>query len=139
MRRSDTTRTVSRQDAHRYFAKAKEFSASASSDLDAARWNAAGLNAIHAGISATDAAIVAASGLRSAAKDHGATVELLAKSVPAAGATQIRQLTGLLGMKNTVEYEQRLLTEAEARSLAEQSTRLVRWAGSAVIAALGER
>lgn len=127
MARSDSIRRVSRQESRKYLVKAREFLASADSELRQDRWNSAGLNAVHAGISASDAAIVVSSGARSAANDHTAAVELLRTAVSESGATQLRQLTGLLGMKNTVEYEQRLLTQAEARSLVEQATRLVRW------------
>jgi hypothetical protein len=57
-------------------------------------------------------------------------------TVPEAAASQERQLSGLLGMKNTVEYEQRLVTEAEARSMLVQAQRLVAWAANVVSAHL---
>jgi hypothetical protein len=136
--RGDSTRAVDRRQAQKFLAKAQEFFESASGDLLNKRWNAAGLNAIHAGISAADAAVVASSGQRSSSKDHSAAVDLLTSAVPEAGASQLRQLTGLLGMKNAVEYEQRLMTESETRALVEQSGRLVRWAATVVSDHLGE-
>lgn len=136
MIRSDDTRSVSRGESRPYLAKAEEFAANARAALLAKRWNSAGLDAIHAGISAADAAMIASAGVRSVSKDHGAAVGLLRRMVPEAGATQERQLTGLLGMKNAVEYEQRLVTEAEARALAEHADRLVRWAAGVVAAHL---
>ena len=96
------------------------------------QWNSAGLAAVHAAISAADAAIVASSGRRSASKDHMEAVELMRSLVPEAAATQERQLTGLLSMKNTIEYEQRLVTPVEAKTLTEQAGRLVRWATTVV-------
>lgn len=137
MGRNDSTRSVGRAQAHKYLTKAQEFYAVAEAALADDRWNAAGLNAIHAGISAADAAIVVSIGARSASKDHSTAVDLLRASVKEATASQVRQLTGLLGMKNTVEYEQRLVTEAEARSLVAQSGRLVRWTTRVVAAHLG--
>lgn len=137
MARSDNTRSVARKEAHKFLAKAQEFLEGATNSLLSRRWNAAGLGAIHAGISAADAAVVASSGQRSSSKDHAAAVDLLRIAVPEAGAAQLRQLTGLLGMKNAVEYEQRLLTEAEARSLVAQSGRLVRRASTVASDHLG--
>jgi hypothetical protein len=134
--RNDNTRSVARKEANKFLAKAQEFLESATSSLTSRHWNAAGLSAIHAGISAADAAVVASSGQRSSSKDHAAAVDLLRIAVPEAGAAQLRQLTGLLSMKNAVEYEQRL-TEAEARSLVAQSGRLVRWAATVVADHLG--
>ena len=105
-----------------------EFATSAKSDLRETRWDSAGLTAIHAGISAADAAIIASAGLRSTSQDHGAVLQLLDDQVPEFTATQRRQLGGLLKMKNRVAYEQRLLAETEARQLVDQADRLARWA-----------
>lgn len=109
-----------------------EFLGAAEDALEQQRWTAAGLNAVHAGISGADAAIVAVAGVRSAAKDHGAVVDLLRKSVPNIPTAQIRQLTGLLAMKNGVEYEQRLLTETEARTLVQHAQRFCTWSSGIV-------
>lgn len=40
-------------------------------------------------------------------------------------------------MKNVVAYEERLLTENEARQLVDQARRLTRWASDVVEAKLG--
>lgn len=48
------------------------------------------------------------------------------------GATHRRQLTGLLKMKGIVEYDQRLLTEVEARQLVDQASRFVAWSAQVV-------
>jgi hypothetical protein len=132
MSRTDDTTSVARSESRKYLAKAQEFLATAGAAASDERWNSAALAAIHAGISAADAAIVASAGVRSSSKDHAAAVALLRRLVPESGATQERQLSGLLNMKNTVEYEQRLAVEAEARSLVQQAGRLVRWAASVV-------
>ena len=130
--RIDDTRPAERGQARSYLAKALEFHETARVAVAADRWNAAGLSAIHAGLSAADAALVASAGLRSSSKDHGAAVALLRQLVPEAGAAQERQLTGLLAMKNTIAYEQRMLTQEEAKTLTTNAGRLVRWASGVV-------
>jgi HEPN domain-containing protein len=127
---------MKRTEARTYLAKAQDFVETARLAVRDGRWDSAGLAAIHAGISAADAAIVASAGIRSTSRDHSAAVELMRTTVPEAAASQERQLSGLLGMKNTVEYEQRLVTEAEARSMLVQAQRLVAWAANVVSAHL---
>lgn len=126
------TRATPRAEALKPLAKCVEFAEAAHAALGDSRWNAAGLSAIHAGISAGDAALIASAGLRSASQDHGVVVSLLDAQVPEFTATQRRQLGGLLKMKNRVAYEQRLLTETEARQLVDHSGRLVNWARQVV-------
>jgi hypothetical protein len=92
------------------------------------RWNAAGRTAVHAGICAGDAALIASAGIRSTSPDHGVLVKLLDDQVPEFTGGQRRQLGGLLKMKNVVAYEQRPLTEAEARQLVDHARRLTAWA-----------
>jgi hypothetical protein len=124
-------RTVPRVEARVALSKAREFLTSAEAALVASRWNAAGLAAIHAGICASDAAVIAAAGVKSASKDHGAVVELLDQRVMEFKATQRRQLMGLL-KKNAVAYDSRLVTEVEARQLFDQADRVVTWSEDVV-------
>jgi HEPN domain-containing protein len=127
MARSGTA-PVPRGQAADVLRKASEFLESADNDLDQHRWTAAGLGAIHAGMTAADAALIAQTGLRSTSQNHGVVVELLDDHVADFSAAQRRQLTGLLKMKNTVAYEQRTLAEVESRQLVDSARRLVRWA-----------
>jgi hypothetical protein len=113
--------------------KAEEMSSAAASELAAGHWNSAGLNAVHAGICAADAALIASAGVRSSSQDHGAVLALLDERVSEFTATRRRQLGGLLKVKNVVAYEQRLLTETEARQLADQANRLTKWAAAVVM------
>ncbi len=136
MARKADVRQVRPAQARGAQSKAEEFAASAIRDLDAECWNAAGLAAVHAGISASDAALIASCGLVSASQDHGAVVALLEEQVGEYGAPQRRQLLGLLKMKNTVAYEQRLLTETEARQMVDQARRLAVWSSAIVEARL---
>jgi hypothetical protein len=128
-KKSDTRR-VARSDAVKSLGKCAEFLAGATASLDACRWNAAGLDAIHAGIAAADAALIASCGIRSVSDDHGAVVRLLDGRLGSFSAAQRRQMHGLLRMKNVVAYEQRLLTDTEARQLVDHARRLERWSSS---------
>lgn len=107
-------------------------SSAAASELATGHWNSAGLNAVHAGICAADAALIASAGVRSSSQDHGAVLALLEEGVSEFTATRRRQLGGLLKVRNVVAYEQRLLTETEARQLTDQANRLTKWAAAVV-------
>jgi hypothetical protein len=108
--------------------KCVEFADASRTALAGSHWNAAGLAAIHAGICAGDAALIASAGIRSTSQDHGAVIALLDDEVPEFTSSQRRHLAGLLKMKNHVAYEQRLLTETEARQLDDHARRLTLWA-----------
>lgn len=97
-------------------------------ELAASRWDAAGLAAIHAGISACDAVLSYRGGVRSAGQDHRAAVDLLQQVIGEAGTDASRHLKRLVDKKNIVAYEQRRLTQAEALDLTEHARRFVSWA-----------
>jgi hypothetical protein len=121
-------RQTPRSESTKSLIKALEFAEEARAALAAERWNASGLASIHSGICAADAALIASAGVRSISQDHGAVIALLEVQVPEFAAAQRRQLTGLLRLKTAVSYEQRLVTEIEARQLAENAERLSTWA-----------
>lgn len=127
-----------RGEARKAPSKAVEFIEAAQADTQAQRWNAAGLEAIHSGIAAADAALIASAGLRSTSQDHGAVVPLLEAQIPEFKAEQRRQLGGLLKKKNQVANEQRPLSEVEARTLVDHAARLARWATVLVRTQAGE-
>lgn len=137
MAKNDEARVAPRRDAQGALTKAEEFSATAQDALGQSRWNAAGLASIHAGICAADAALIASAGIRSMSQDHGAVLRMLDDQVHEFGTPQRRQLAGLIKMKNAVAYEQRLLTEGEARQLVDHAARLTRWAAAVVEDHLG--
>ena len=126
--RSDRTRPSSRADARQYLAKADEFLGAMESSLAAAQWDAAGLAAIHSGISAADAVLSYRGGVRSAGQDHRAAAELLVQVLGSAAVDGATHLRRLVQKKSLVEYEQRRLTQAEALDLAEHARRLLKWA-----------
>lgn len=124
------TREVPRAEAHNALRKAREFADSGKASLAASRWNAAGLDAIHAGIAAADAVLIGMAGLRSISRDHGAVMLLLERETSVFTTSQRRQLAGLLKMKNQVAYDQRLVMEVDARQMVDAATRLLAWATS---------
>lgn len=128
MPRSDRTRPATKADARHFLAKAFQFLASMEDELTASRWDAAGLAAIHAGISAGDAVLSYRGGVRSAGQGHRTAVDLLQQIVGEAATEASRHLKRLVDKKNLVEYEQRRLTQAEALDLAEHARRFVEWA-----------
>jgi hypothetical protein len=91
-----------------YLRKARENLEAAIESLKAQRWNAATMNAVHCGISATDALIVFMIGVRHAGERHEDAVTLLMtlnlpKNVL---TTKGRQLSRLLAIKSNAEYSE---------------------------------
>ncbi len=124
------TAAVRRGEARLYLGKADQFLEQARVALDALRYDAALLNAIHAAISGTDAVTVALAGRRSTDPDHQRSVDLLEESATSAPEIRerSRQVRALLAQKNTVEYESRPASAREARDGVERAGRLVEWA-----------
>ena len=118
--------------AREFLAKADEFLAASESSERDERWDAAGLAAVHAGISFADAVLAEVAGIRSRETDHGALVSLLDERVAAFGGAQRRQLVGLLSKKTMVEYESRPMTMTEAVQLTDSASRLGKWARTLV-------
>ena len=130
--RSDRTRPSTKADARQYLAKSYEFLEAMESALSAGQWDAAGLAAIHSGISAADGVLSYRGGVRSAGQDHRAAAELLVQVLGPAADDGSKHLRRLVQKKTLVEYEERRLTQAEALDLAEHARRLLRWARTQV-------
>jgi hypothetical protein len=121
---------ASRTEASLYLAKAEQFVEASQGALEAHRYDAGMLNAIHAAISAADGVAVALSGRRSTDPDHQRAVDLLeevGRGSESIGA-RVKQLRGLLSKKNRVEYESRRATAREAAEAVERAVRIVVWA-----------
>ena len=95
--------------------------------LEQSKWNSAGLQAVHTVISASDAVIVYYGGVKSAEVDHreviGLLQDIIGKDASAAG----RHVSMVIAKKNLVEYEERLITQAEARDMVEHAKRFIDW------------
>ncbi|MDP2940674.1 MAG: HEPN domain-containing protein [Candidatus Omnitrophota bacterium] len=128
MTRDIKTSRVPKPDYINYLKKAEEFLSSAQDSLIKDKWNAAGLNAIHAGISAADALLVALHGIKSTSPKHDDIIKLLSSLMKHKGLEEnISHLRSLISMKSIVEYDQRLITQSEAVNLSKHSERFLAW------------
>lgn len=86
--------------------------------------------AVHAGISAADAFTVGLAGVRSTDADHLRVVDLLCEvGRDARGVdTKAQQPSALLGLKNRIEYEDKLARETDAATAIDRGDRIVEWA-----------
>jgi hypothetical protein len=124
----ERTRPAAKSDSKQYIAKAEEFLASMESALAAELWDAAGLAAIHSGITAADAVLAYHGGVRSAGQDHRVAVDLLKQTMGTDASRAATHLKRLIDKKNLVEYEQRRLIRSEAVDLADHARRFMKWA-----------
>ena len=104
------TKSVSESDYTVYLKKAKEFYQTMYQAEKSENWNAVGLNGVHCVISLIDTLLVRHVGIRSAADDHMAVVDLLTSRA----AEKIKELAQksqtarrVIAKKNLVEYDNR--------------------------------
>lgn len=124
------TKPVDRNLAYNYLKKAEEFYETMKDAIGKTRWNAAASNAIHVGISAADSVSVFIKGLRSSSEKHE-DVEKILKELNLDNKEindKIVQVKGLLAIKNSVEYEEKLVNENTALSASKNAERLLKWA-----------
>jgi predicted house-cleaning NTP pyrophosphatase (Maf/HAM1 superfamily) len=127
------TASVSIETGKNFLIKAREFLETMESSLANRKWNAAALNAIHAGISACDAVTTVLGGVRSKSQKHEDAVKVLKQISSAPGTTEAAgHLHQLLRLKHNVEYEGRLFVQTDAVTLAKHARRFVEWAGPLV-------
>ena len=124
---------MERRVAAQYLKKAAEFFESMQQAMQAQRWNAVGLNAVHCAISACDAVLIFYTEQRSASPDHETAVHLLSV-LPKVPDTKQKAdtLRRILHEKNLIEYEDRMVTAQEAAELAKLTERFYRWADGLV-------
>ncbi len=127
-------RSVNRTLAPNYMKKAEQHVAEAFEALSAERSDTAVLLAIHAGISAVDAACVASAGVRSASQTHADQARLVRQLLPDDEDAQrvATQLEALIDRKNTVEYEARRYRPEDAQVTTKQAQRIVEWARTVI-------
>lgn len=131
MTKTIKTATVSKSDYSNYLKKSAEFHETMQECLSKGKWNAAGLNAIHAGISAADALLVFFHGMRSTSPKHDDTIKLITSLISHKDIKpNAAHLRNLIGMKNIVEYEVRLIDRYEALLLSKHATRFLEWVKS---------
>ncbi len=131
MAREIKTSHIPKTDYINYLKKAEEFFSGAQDNLLKEKWNAAGLNAIHAGISSADALLVSLHGIRSSSPKHDDVLKFFPSLVKHKGLEEnISHLRHLISMKSIVEYDQRLITQNEAIGLAKHAERFLAWVKS---------
>ena len=95
--------------------------------MDDLRLNSAGLEAIHAVISACDALTVARLELRCRGEDHRDVLQLLER-IPDVRSTDLKkQVSQVLSAKSSVEYGGEGLSPEQAGRLVTQAERVVKW------------
>lgn len=125
------TRSVSRERHATYLRKAQEFMRAAKSSLDSRDWDAVGLNAVHAAISAADALLVYYGGVRSTGDSHHDVAGLLRQHIKDDQlGSKVQTLSKVLAYKNLAAYEDREVTEAEGRDAEKLARRFLEWAQS---------
>lgn len=125
------TTSVRKSDFTSYLKKAEEFHEAMLGSLSKGKWNAVGLNAIHAGISAADALLVFSHGLRSTSSKHDDVIKLMTSLITHKDSQDKNShLRNLIYMKNIVEYEIRLIDQNEALALSKHASRFLEWVKS---------
>lgn len=108
-----------------YMKRAEECLSAAHTACEREDWNASAINSIHAVISMADAMCVYFLGKRHSGESHNETAKLF-KSIKDDDdtATNANRISRVLVMKNMAEYEERLVTRAEAQKMLQDAERL---------------
>lgn len=123
------TKRVDKSKASTYWERAQQCAAAMNDALYKGHWEAAGINAVHCAISANDAVLVALRGIRPASQDHKDAVRILLAQFKEEDAQQAaKRLNTIISKKSRVEYEQKKLTEKEAREIVLDAQRFLGWA-----------
>lgn len=127
MTKKRKTKVVDKNQYQAFIAKAKDFAFMMDISLEEGKWNSAGLQAVHAVISASDAVIVYYGGVRSAEVKHREVVGLLQDIIGEDASATGRHVSMVIAKKNLVEYEERLISQTEARDMTEHAKRFLEW------------
>jgi len=122
-------KTITESNWKNYLIKAEQFYETAHDAYDKENWNAVGLNAVHAAISANDAVTVHFNKIRSASEKHSDAITLLLEVLPKDEQAKeySKHLAWLIGRKNLVEYESRLFYKKEAEDSLKHAERFLQW------------
>jgi hypothetical protein len=120
-------RTAPKGHAAAYLAKADQFVRTMDKALASQDWDAVGLTAVHAVISAADAVTSYRGGFRNAEQDHRVLADVLEDLLGPESRKPLRHLKTVLAKKNAIQYEHRRLTAKEAADIAEHARRFTEW------------
>ena len=121
------TRNVDKHKYRNYLIKADEFFDSMNDSFAKKKFNAVVLNAIHCAISSADALTVFYKGVRHAGDKHEDVVGILNTLDLSEIKNKNRQLLNLLNIKNSAEYEEKLMTESNALNSIKNAERFYKW------------
>ena len=121
------TRNVDKHKHKNYLIKADEFFESMNDSFAKRNFNATVLNAVHCAMTSADALTVFYKGVRHAGERHEDVVALLNTLGLTEMQNKNRQLLALLHIKNSAEYEEKLMTETNARDSIRNTERFYKW------------
>src|SRR3989344_1569347 len=121
------SRNVDKHKYMNYLSKADEFFDIMNESFAKRKFNATVLNAIHCAISSADALTVFYKGIRHAGERHEDVVALLNTLGLPDIQSKNRQLLDLLRIKNSAEYEEKLMTETNALDSIKNAERFFKW------------
>ncbi len=131
MVREPQTKRVDRSKAGTFWNRAQQCAAAMDDALKKGDWEAVGVNAVHCAISANDAILVALRGIRPSSQDHKDAVRVLLSQFKEEDAqSAAKRLGAIISKKSRVEYEQKRMTEKEAREIALDAYRFLEWVKS---------
>ena len=121
------TRNVDKHKHVNYLKKSDEFFEIMKDSFAKGKFNATVLNAIHCAMSSADALTVFYKGVRHAGERHEDVVSLLNTLGLPDMQSKNRQLLDLLRIKNSAEYEEKLMTETNASDSIKNADRFSKW------------
>ncbi len=90
-------------------------------------WNMAVIAAVHCGISAADALTVKYLGIRNSGSRHESVIKLVGRlNLPDIGKKN-QQLSNLLRIKSTAEYEEKFMSKSDASDAFRDAERFYKW------------
>ena len=119
------TRNVEKHLYKNYLKKAWEFMNSCNDSFLKEEWDAAVINAVHSGISASDALTIFFKGVRHAGERHEDVVQLLNTLELHDIKDKNRHILNLLSVKNKAEYEETLMTRKNAEDAKKSAERFL--------------
>jgi len=121
------TRNVDKHKYKNYLIKAEEFFDMMNESFAKRKFNATILSAVHCAISSADALTVFYKGVRHAGERHEDVISLLNTLGLPEMQNKNRQLLTLLHIKNSTEYEEKLMTETNAHDSIKNAGRFYKW------------
>lgn len=129
--RKANSKPVTESQTKGYLVKAKELHEAMQDEFALERWNTAALIGVHCVISAADAVLGKAAGLRSSGDSHSDAAQLIRLHVRRGDAErQARRFLKIIQEKSVVAYDSREFSSSEAAELVKDAGRFFEWAKS---------